>query len=161
MPLVPEVRDFPVYDQGLYKCQLESVTIGERQPFGSQDQSEKEACLNFIFRAVTGPEEGFDGVYKPLLIDDKPVKFFIKTGCAYGGARASLTRITNQMVGRALDLETEAPRFDYEKLIDQCFNLMVTKEPTNSGGERNTVAGIEPAQPIDVASCLIAAPTKK
>ena len=153
MPLIPTLTLFPVYEQGEYSTLLESVELSERQPFGSQDTTAKEPCFKFTFAANTG--KLLDGKPVPLELDGKPVKFYIQTGVGYGGARSTLTKTTNQMVGRPLDNEKEAPYFDYEKLVGHGFKLLITKEPNSQGDMRNTVAGITPITPIDVGACLV------
>jgi hypothetical protein len=148
MPLVPEVTDFPVYDQGEYVCELQKVELGERQEFGSKDASQKVSAFKFTFCAR-------DDKGKTLLVDAKEVRFFITTGIAYGGKRSTLTKTTNQMVGRPLDKDSEAPYFDYEKLVGHTFKLLVSKEPGDDGDMRNKITGITATPPVDVASCLL------
>jgi hypothetical protein len=147
MPLVPKVTDFPVYNMGKYGCDLEKVEADKRTPFGSPNTAEKIDCYKFTFLHV-------DDKHKPVLIDDKEVRFYITTGTAYGGKKAALTNVTNQMVGRPLDKETEAPRFDYEKLVKHGFDLLVNKEE-DDGDFRNKITGIAPQTPVDVEACLI------
>jgi hypothetical protein len=148
MPIVPEVSVFPVYEQGEYETVLDKIEVSERTPFGSADNAPKEKCYRFVFLA--NDEKG-----KPILIDGKEMRVFITTGTTYGSKKSTLTKITNQMLGRALDVESEAPRFDYEKLIKLGFKILLSKESNTDGDMRNNVVGITPMQAIDVIACLI------
>lgn len=148
MPLVPDVRIFPVYPQGEYLTYLEEVKEDVRQAFGSKEANDKNPCYKFAYLYV-------DDKDKPILIDGDEVRFYIATGTSYGSKQAALTKLTNQMIGRGLDKKVEAPRFDYEKLVKHHFKLLVAKEDDDDGEARNRITGMTAIPAVDIASCLI------
>lgn len=153
MPLVPVVLSFPVYEQGEYTCIIESIKLDEKQPYGSIDPEKKEPCFKWVYRAVTLNAKG--GGFTDRLHEGKQIKFFQTSGIAYGGARSTLTKTTNQIIGRPLDQNTEAPLFDYEMLVGKLVRLLISKDTNNTGEFFNKINGITPVNPVDVQMCLL------
>jgi hypothetical protein len=156
MPLVPVVVSFPVYEQGEYTVVIESIKLDEKQPYGSTDPAAKEACFKWTFRAVT--LDAKTGLFTDRLQEGKQIKFYQTSGITYGGGRSTLTKTTNQILGRALDQVTEAPLFDYEMLVGKLVKLLISKDTNTQGEFFNKINGISPVVPVEVQLCLLPAP---
>ncbi len=157
-----EANDFPVYAKGVYTTYWSGITKGKRTDFN--DKKKETECFSFEFTALNpeGLDMAKESGQKILMYkgeddeEEKPVKFYIRTGTGFGSERAGATKVLNAMCGKKLE-----PKL-VKKLGLKAFQsakptkfmeLMVTVEENDQMEKYNKVVSFErPAglKPIDI-----------
>lgn len=130
MALYGSTAQYENAEPGMYRCTLKEIEEKEQPDYN--DKSLMVTRWVWTFEALDETDS-----------KGKPFKFMVWTGTCYGGKKARLTQLVNEMNGRAMD-PADFADFDVQQWEGQQFNVLVTVKTKDDGTQKNEVVSTTP-----------------